>query len=209
MGQTYHNTLSTMLDSTIKHITLHILIRIQDIDPRHLVDPTNIRKMLRIRLHSRIKEIRLIRDQRPQIPHLIRLERIHGIRLRLGRKERRHNPIVHDHHRATAFCLFVRSDSHGLQEVHGAVGGEGGGRAHGAHEDDGLIAVDCCVEEEGGFLEGIGAVGYDGAGHRGVSADKVVDGVGDVEEEGRGDVAAADVGGLQGGDVGLGEDLGG
>lgn len=197
-----------MFNSTIKHIILHILIRIKDIHPGHLINPTNIRKMLRIRLHSRIEEIRLIRDQRPQIPHLIRLERIHGICLRLGRKECRHNPIVHDHHRATALCVLVRGHSHGLQEVHGSVGGEGGGGPHGADEDDGLVAVDCCIEEEGGFLEGVGAVGYDGAGHGGVGADEVVDGVGGVEEEGGGDVAAADVGGLHGGDVGLGEDLG-
>lgn len=191
-----------MLNSTIDQITLHLLIRIQNFNPRHVLDSGNINNILRISLHRRIEEIRLIRDNHAQVPHLKRLERVHGIRLRLCREERRDNPVIHDHHRTALSGLVVRSHGHTLEEVHGPVCGKRSGGTHGADEDDGFPAVDHGVDEEGGFLQCIRAVGDDCTGHGGIVANKRVQGVCEVQEERGVDVPAADVGGLDGGDVG-------
>ena len=191
-----------MLNGTIYQITLHLLIRIQNINPRHVLDGRNINNMFRIRLNRRIEEIRLIRNNHADIPHLIRLERVHGIRLRLGGKERRHNPVIHDHHRTALPGLVVCGYGHTLEEVHGSVCGERRGGTHGADEDDGFPAVDRGVDEEGGFLQCICAVGDDCAGHGGIAADKRVQGVCEVQEQRGRDITAVDVGGLDGGDVG-------
>ena len=191
-----------MLNSTIDQITLHLLIRIQNFNPRHVLDSGNINNMFRISLHRRIEEIRLIRDNHAQIPHLIRLERVHGIRLRLSREERRHNPVIHDNHRTALSGLVVCSHGHTLEEVHRPVWGKRSGGTHGADEDDGFPAVDHGVDEEGGFLQCIRAVGDDCTGHGGIVANKRVQGVREVQEERGGDVPAANVGGLDGSDVG-------
>lgn len=183
LGKTYYNTLSTLLNSSIKQITVHILIRIEDIHTRNLINPIHINLRLSPRLHRRIEEIRLVGDQNAQVTHLHRLERVHRISLRLGHEEGRVDPVVQDDHRAAVLRVLVRGDCHGLQEVHGSVCGECGGGTHGAYEDDGFAAVDGGVDEEGGFLEGVCAVGDDCAGHGGVVAEDGVQGVGEVEEE--------------------------
>lgn len=89
-----------------------------------------------------------------------------------------------------------------MEKVHGSVCGERSGGPHRADKDDGLPAVDRGVDEEGGFLEGVCAVSDDCTGHGGIVAYELVQGVCEVQEEGGRNVPAADVGGLDGGDVG-------
>src|SRR3954462_10545870 len=120
---------------------MHILISIENINTRNRVHTSNINSMLRIRLHSRIIEVRRIGNNSPQTTVLIRLERINGIGISLGSKERRDNPVIQHNKRTTILSILIRGNSHTLQEVHGSVRGYGGGRPHRAHEDNWLAAV--------------------------------------------------------------------
>lgn len=187
---------------------MHIQIGIQNVHTRNSADVPNIHDASPNGQNGRIKEERRIRNNLAQEPHLGRLERIQRIGISLGNIISRRDAVIHHHQRAPIASLGTSCDGDGLEEIIGAISGEGGGGPHGTDNDDRLVAVDGGVEEEGGFLERVGAVGDDRAGHGGVVADDVVDGLGETEEDGGGDVFAADVGDLDAGNVGLGGHLG-
>lgn len=203
-----HNTLSTVLNSRIQQVSLHILVRVEDVHARDFVDTGDIDLRLSPRLRRWVEEIRLVRDYHAQVAHLHGLEGVDSVCLGLGDEESGGDAVVEHDHCAAVLGVLVCGDGDGLQEVHGAVCGEGCGGTHGADEDNGFSAVNRGVDEEGGFLEGVCAVREHCAGHVGVIADRRLQGVCEVEEEGGGDIAAADVGGLHGGDVGDVEGLG-
>lgn len=177
---TYNNTLSTILDSAGKGVGLHILVRIEDIDARNSVDASRVHDVLGIGLYSRVIEVRLVRDNEAKTSLLVSLEGIHGVGVGLGSPESRDDAVVEHDQRTTVLRVFVSGNGDALQEVHGAVCGDGGGGAHGSNEYDGLAAVDGGVEEECGFFEGVGAMGDHGTGHGWVVADLGLEGVGEV-----------------------------
>lgn len=203
-----NNTLSAVLNSSIQQVRLHILVRVEDVNTGDLVDTGDIDLRLSPRLRRRVEEVRLVGDYHAQVTHLHGLECIDCVCLSLGDEEGGGDAVVENDHCAAVLGVLVYGDGHGLQEIHGAVCGERGGGTHGTHKHNGLSAVNRSVDEEGGFLEGVCAVRYDCAGHVGVIADRRLQGVCEVEEEGGGDITAADVGGLHGGDVGDIEGLG-
>ena len=55
----------------------------------------------------------------------------------------------------------MRRQTDGIQKIHGAVGADSGGRAHGTgeHQRDG--GIHCELEKIGGFFHGIGAMDDD------------------------------------------------
>ena len=110
--------------------------------------------------------------------------------------------VVQDEQDALAAGGGGSGSTDGVQEVERPVGADGGGGAHGADEDDGAVVLDGEVEEVGGFLHGVGAVGDDDAGGGGFVGEDAVDAGGEGEPVGDGDVGAADVGDLLDSDVG-------
>ena len=71
--------------------------------------------------------------------------------------------IVHAHHHATAHRLRTGSSDDTGIDVARAIGTDCRRRAHGANEDDGLVAVDSEVEEVSGLLHRVGTVSDDDA----------------------------------------------
>lgn len=205
---THNNTLSTVLDGAGKRIGLHILVRIQDVDTGNSVEVSCVHGVLGISLNGRVVEVRLVGDNEAQASLLISLEGIHGVGVGLGSPEGRHDTVVQHDQGTTVLGVFVRGNSHTLQKVHGTIGGDGGGGTHGSNEDNGLSAVDGSVDEECRFFEGVGAVGDHGAGHRRVVTDLGLQGVGEVQQQGGGNISAVDVSFLHGGNVGDVENVG-
>lgn len=206
--KTYNNTLGTVLDSAGKRVGRHILVSIEDIDARDSVNVSCVHGVLGIGLHGRVVEVRLVGDNEAKTSLLVGLEGIHGVGVGLGSPESRDDAVVEHDQRTTVLGVFIGGNGHTLQEVHGAVGGDGGGRTHGSNEHDGLAAIHGCVEEERGFFKGVGAVGDHGAGHGWVVADLGLKGVGEVQQQGGGNVSAVDIAFLHGGNVGNVEDIG-
>ena len=68
---------------------------------------------------------------------------------------------VHDYQHATACCLFIRSDPHGLPDVHGTVRADCSCGTHSTSQDYRLIRVKRKLQEKGGFFQGICTVSDD------------------------------------------------
>ena len=79
-----------------------------------------------------------------------------------------------------AFGSGVAEGCHTVVEVGRSVGADGRRGTHGAHEDDGLVAVYGQRKEVGGLLHGVGAVGDE---HAVVAfgIEKLVDALGQFE----------------------------
>ena len=100
---------------------------------------------------------------KPQRSHVARREGIDAVRMHLLHMPRAmHLPGRHHHHAAGA---GRRCHGHGVQQVLGAVGRQCRGRAHGTGQHHGLSGVQHLVQEPGGFLQRVGAVGDDDAAH--------------------------------------------
>ena len=116
--------------------------------------------------------------------------------------------VGEDDHGAATGSVRVGGQGDGLVEVHGAVGRGGGGGAHGAGNDDGLVGLYGQVEEIGRLLKRVGAMG-DGEAGDGVVGSKLVDGLGHLDPVGIGDVVGADIAYLHTAHVGDVSDAGG
>lgn len=192
----------------VKHITLHIQIGIQNIHSGNNRDITNVDGGPPRRKNRRIEKERGIRNDLSQIPHFHGLESIHGIGIGLGNIVRRHDAIIEDNESPSIAGLGIGSNSHGLEEIIGPVGRDGGGRSHGTDNNNGLGAVDSGIHEEGGFLHRIGAMCDDSTSHGRIIADDLVDEFRELQVDGRGHVLAIEVCDLDACNVCLGCDLG-
>ena len=119
---------------------------------------------------------------------------------RLARIARGDHVVAHHQQHATSARLRIARHAHRIGEIAQAVAAHGIGGPHRAHHHQRLGGRQGLVEQEGGFLRRIGAVGDDHAVHR-----RIGDRGGDVRMQPRPDlrpdVLGADVGDLLSGQL--------
>lgn len=101
---------------------MHILVRVEDVDPWDGGDVAHVDGGLTGGHDGRVEEVRFVGDDGSEVPHFDCLEGVHGVGVCLGGVERGDDAVVHDDQRAAVACCGVRGDGHGLEEVERAVG---------------------------------------------------------------------------------------
>lgn len=140
-------------------------------------------------------------EEETEVALLDGLEGVEGVGVSLCGVVGAADAVVEDDHGAAARGGGAAGEGDGLEEVDGAVGADGRGGSHCAHHDDGLLALDGGVEEEGRLLHCVGTVGDDGALAVGV-IESLLHEAGEIEEDAGGDAARVYVGDLHALDVG-------
>lgn len=147
------------------------------------------------------EEIGHLVDEDAELACFGRVKGVEGVCVHFGGVEGGPDAVIEHNHGAAVASGGRAGELDSLIEVQWAVGAEGCGGSHGADDDDGLGGVDGAFKEEGGFLEGVGAVG-DNDARNVVFCELLIDHVREVQADCFVDVSRSYVGGLVSGNVG-------
>lgn len=190
-----HEARSARLDSSSCKCGLQRLVTIEDIDLGQHRGPGDVEVGAAQGQDRRVVKDGLDVEEVAQVALLDRLERVEGVGVRLGGVEGAADTVVEDDHGAAVLGRGAPGQGDGLEQVDGAVGADGCGRAHGPDHHDGFLGFDCHVQKESRLLHGVRAVCDDCA-----LAVRVVEGLlhhaRQVEQDGGCYAARVDVGNL-------------
>ena len=127
---------------------------------------------------------------------LVGTERLDAVGVGLGHVAGGVDLVVEHHQRPLPHRLLRDRRPHRVEQVQRPVGADRRGRAHRPDHHDRTLVLHGEVQEVGGLLQGVGAVGDDDAGHRRVGLEDGVDARRQRQPVGGGDVRAVDVGDL-------------